>query len=326
MKAIRLKAMSKPIFNSRVKSKDTTMSERWLGYCLGPALVATLYAGAGGAYLNQFYTDVLGLSTFAGGMFLTLMPVISKIVDAITNIFMGRVVDNTKSTQGKARPWILISGPIMAVAAILLFAVPHENMVVTAVWVVCSYNLYFAISYTMYNLSNVVMISISTRDSKQRDKLSMAVSIGINMVPGVILAVLFPSFLLPYMGVDQGKWIRVMSIIGVLALLGTILQYYFSRERVTEEQRTNEKGPEETAVQSVPLMAQIKGCLSSKYWVLIMLVMIVYQFLNYFQTTSIVYYSNWVLGTYNDGTTLSLLNLNYSRRYKIPVYQPSWQL
>ncbi len=302
MKTFKFPALSKPAFESRIKSDDVRKSERWIGYCLGPALVASLYAGVGGSYLNQFYTDVLGLSSLAGGLFLTLMPLLSKILDAITNIIMGQFVDNTRSAQGKARPWILLSGPLMAVTAILLFAVPRGNMLITAVWVVCSYNLYFCISYTMYNLSNVATIPLSTRDSKQRDTIAMASSIGINMIPGVILAVIFPSFVLPFMGVDQSKWILVMSVLSVLAIVGTLAQYYFTRERITEEVSTSDNN-------TVSLKDQIRGCLSSKYWVMIMVAMAVYQVYNNLQVTANVYYANWVLGTYNDGTTLSLMNI-----------------
>ncbi len=302
MKTFKFPALSRPAFNSKIKSDDVRKSERWIGYCLGPALVASLYAGAGGSYLNQFYTDVLGLSSLAGGLFLTLMPVFSKILDAISNVIMGQFVENTHSAQGKARPWILLSGPLMAVAAILLFAVPRGSMLVTAVWVVCSYNLYFCISYTMYNLSNVATIPLSTRDGKQRDTIAMASSIGINMIPGVILAVVFPSFILPFMGVDQSRWILVMSILSVLAILGTLLQYYFTRERITEEVSSS-------SAKTVSLKEQIRGCLSSKYWVMIMAAMLIYQIFNNLQVTANVYYANWVLGTYNDGTTLSLINI-----------------
>lgn len=205
--------LSRPVFDTRIKTDEVKNKERWVGFFMGPALVATVYFAAGGQYLNGFYTDVLHLSSFAGGMFLSLMPVFSKIVDAITNVIMGRIVDNTKSRQGKARPWILISGPLMAVAAILIFAVPTSNMLITAIWVTCSYNLYFCIAYTMYNLSNVLTLPLSTRDSKKRDTLAMAQSMGINMIPGVILSVLFPSIILPYMGVNQNRWILVMSVL-----------------------------------------------------------------------------------------------------------------
>ncbi len=305
MKTFYFKQLSNPIFNSRIKKDEVRNGERWIGYFLGPALVASLYGAVGGSFLNSFYTDVLHLNALAGGLFLALMPVISKILDAITNIIMGRFVDNTKSVQGKARPWILVSGPLMSLTAILLFAVPVSNMLITAVWVTCSYNLYFCISYTMYNLSNVVTLPLSTRDSKKRDTLAMAQSMGINMVPGLILAVLFPSFALPYMGVDQSRWILVMSVLSILAIIGTLFQYYFIKERITEEGMEEANENEE----SISLKDQIKGCLSSKYWVMIIIVILTYQLCNNFQVTCMHYYSNWVLGTYNDGVTLSLLNI-----------------
>ncbi|MDO4622066.1 MAG: MFS transporter [Eubacteriales bacterium] len=305
MRTFYLRKFDKPILSSKIKNEKVTNKERWLGFCIGPALVTTLYAGVSGSYLNSFYTDVLGLNALAGGTFLALLPIISKILDAVTNILMGQIVDNTRSSQGKARPWILLAGPLLAISAIFLFSVPRSNMLITAVWVVCSYNLFFAVSYTMYNLSNVAMIPLSTRDNKQRDKIAMASSIGLNIIPGLILAFVFPSFLLPLMGVDQTKWILVMSILAVLAIPGTLIQYYCTKERVTEEVKPKETGSEK----SISLKAQVKGCLSSRYWVLIMLVCIIYQLYNNFSVTSMLYYSNWVLGSYNDGKTLTILNV-----------------
>lgn len=300
------KSLSKPVFDSKIKSDDIKNSERWLGYFLGPALVATVSAAVGGSYLNSFYTDVLHMNSIAGGVFLATMPVVSKILDAVTNIIMGQFVDRTKSKQGKARPWILFSGPLMLISIILLFLVPAGNEAVQAIWVVLSYNLFFSISYTMYNLANVVMIPVSTRDNKQRDTLAMASSMGREMVPGLILAVIFPSFILPYLGVDQGRWIKVMAIISILASVGTLIQYYFTKERITEEDSNEDLA----ASQAVPIREQIKGCLSSKYWVMAMLVVILYSvFTTAVSSNSILYYANWVVGTYNDGVTMSLLNV-----------------
>ena len=305
MKTWTFPTLEKPAFDSRIQSDEIGNKERWIGFFLGPALVATVYAAVGGSYLNSFYTDVLHLNSLAAGLFLTLMPILSKILDAITNVIMGHIVDNTKSRQGKARPWILLSGPLMTISAILLFTVPTSNMTVTAVWVTCSYNLYFCVAYTMYNLSNVITLPLSTRDNKKRDTLAIAQSMGVNMVAGAILAVVFPSFVLPYIGVDQKRWIIVMSVLALLASVGTLLQYYFIKERVTEEiQTANEK-----ASQGVSLRDQVHGCLSSKYWVMIMVVMFIYWLCNTISVNAMLYYANWVVGTYNDGKTLSLLNI-----------------
>lgn len=303
MRTFKFNVLDKPAFDSTIKTDEINNKERWIGYFLGPALVATVNAAVGGSYLNSFYTDVLHMNAIGAGLFLTLMPIISKILDAITNIIMGRFVDNTRSCQGKARPWILISGPFMMISTILLFLVPNSNYATQAIWATCTYNLFFSVSYTMYNLSNIITVPISIRDSKARDTLAMAQSMGINMIPGVVLAVIYPSFVLPYMGVDQSRWIKVMFIISLFALVGTFIQYYFIRERVTEESAAAE------AKQEISLKEQIKGCLSSKYWVMIMTIVLIQMICNNISVNSMLYYANWVVGTYNDGTTLTLLNI-----------------
>lgn len=304
MRTFQFKAMDKSVFNSKIKSNEVKNTERWVGYFLGPALVATVNAAVGGSYLNSFYTDVLHLNAVGAGLFLTLMPIISKIIDAITNIIMGRIVDSTTSRQGKARPWILISGPLMMVSTILLFLVPESNVTIQAIWVTCTYNLFFSVSYTMYNLSNIITVPVSTRDSKARDTLAMAQSMGINMIPGVVLAVVYPSFVLPYMGVDKSRWIKVMMVISLFALAGTIIQFYFIKERITEGSAATE-GDEN----KFSLKEQTKGCMSSKYWVMIMVVIAIQMICNNISVNSILYYANWVVGTYNDGVTMTLLNV-----------------
>lgn len=302
-KSFNFKRLDAPVFNTKVKSNNVKNSERWLGYFLGPAIIACMSAICSQSYLNVFYTDVLNLSPIAGGLFLALMPLLSKVLDAITNIVMGQFIDKTNSKQGKARPWILLSGPCLALAAIFVFSVPVTSTVLTVVWVTVSYNLYFCVSYTMYNISCNLMIPLSIRDNKQRDTLAMANSMGIAMVPGMLVSMLFPMLLLPYMGTDQNRWMICMSIIGILAIPATLIQYYFTRERITEENQQAQ-----TKAESRSLVEQIKGCFASRYWVVIVGVIIIFNLYNNFQVTSTVYYCNWVLGTYNDGITTTLVN------------------
>ena len=45
------------------------------------------------------------LGTVAGGAFTVLLPVLSKIFDAITNLIVGVIIDHTRTKQGKVRPW-----------------------------------------------------------------------------------------------------------------------------------------------------------------------------------------------------------------------------
>jgi len=301
-KAKQKEMLSNKFFDSRIHSANTTNAERWLGYFLGPAFVMTMFYISGQTYLNMFYTDVLKMTPIMGGMFLVMLPIVSKILDAITNIIMGRIVDNTKSRQGKARPWILISAPLLVISGILLFTVPTGNTTVQVIWVLLSYNFYFSVAFTMYNISHTLMVPLSTRNGKQRDTLAMLSSMGQSMLPGTVVSLLFPALILPAVGVDQGKWIKVMAVLSILMLPAVLLEYYFTKERITEENATVEDNDTHT------LKEQLKACFSSKYWIMIMVVVILYNLYNNFQVTSTTYYCNWVLGSYNDGITMTLVN------------------
>ena len=296
------KLFSGKIFESKITSANTQKSEMWLGYFFGPCLVYMAYYAIAGTYLTQFYTDVLGMS----GMILTMMPVISKVIDAITNIIMGRIIDKTRTKQGKARPWVLLSGVFMAICGVLLYAVPNWNPGVQIVWVVVSYNLFFAFAFTIYNMSHALMVPLSTRNTKQRDSLAMLTSTGTSMLPGLLVTIILP-IMINAIGVGseaQGTWMLIMGILSMLAIPATLVEYYFTKERVTEENMRNGENEEET----VPFSKQLRACITNKYWWMIMAFWGVYQLFNFVSTNSMFYYCNWVLGNSVDsGTGLQVL-------------------
>ena len=227
---------------SRIKNEDVTNKEKWLGYLIGPAGALFLNAVLG-AYLNVYYTDVLGLTGIWNGAFLVIFPIISKIIDAITNVAMGYVIDHTRTSQGKARPWLLISAPLLTITALLLFLVPQAGTTVQVIWVMLSYNLFYSFAYTMYNMSHSLLVPLSTRNSTQRGSLSVFNQVSAIMISGIICAMVFPMVISPWWGVDKSRWILVMSIISIMALPTTLLEYFFSKERITEEiSKTEQSG------------------------------------------------------------------------------------
>lgn len=286
------------IFDSRVHSANTTGSEKALGYFFGPCLVYMAYYAIAGTYLTQFYTDVLGIA----GIFLTLMPVFSKVFDAVTNIVMGRIIDKTHTRQGKARPWVLISGVAMAICGILLYTVPNASQTVQLVWIVVSYNLFFAFAFTIYNMSHTLMVPLSTRNTKQRDGLAMLTSTGTSMLPGLLVTIILP-IMINTIGVGkaaQGAWMSVMSVLSILAIPATLLEYYFTKERVTEESIA---AGTDTKENTVSLIQQMKACFEDPYWIIIIGFNICYQIMNVLSTNSMIYYSNWVVANSVDGGT-----------------------
>lgn len=295
------KALNKPVFNSRIKNADVQKSEKWLGYLFGP-MGALLLNAVLATYLNVYYTDVLKLTPLWGGAFLTIFPIISKVIDAVTNVVMGYVIDRTKTPQGKARPWLLISAPLVCVSGILLFVVPEGNQTAEVVWVMLSYNLFYSFAYTIYNMSHNLMAPLSTRNTDQRGQLSVFNQIATIMMSGILVALIFPMVIMPALGVDKRKWITVMSVLSILALPLTVMEYYFTKERVTLE------GGGETA-EKPPFAAQLKAIFTDKYMVVILVYFLIYTVGSSIKNLGLVYFCNYVLGTYNDGKTQTLLSV-----------------
>lgn len=295
------KLFASPKMDSRIKSANVQKSERWIGYFTSPALIYIAYYVMSGTYLNQFYIDVIKLGGVAGGAFLVLLPVLSKIFDAITNLALGVIIDRTKTRQGKARPWLLISAPLLAVAGIMLYTIPKMSLTAQAIWVAVSYNLYFAFAFTVYNMSQSLLVPLSTRNTRQRDSLALFMNVGQSMIPGSLVYIVVPMFLLPYMGVDQSRWAIVMGSISALMLPAILLQYFFTKERISEDAALS-------AQESISLRKQIATCMKDKYWVLFFTYMFLYQAQVNLYNVSTNFFANWVLGTYNDGITLTLMN------------------
>lgn len=294
--------LNSPFLNSRVTKNDVTAKEKWLGYLLGPSGALLLNAVLA-TYLNVYYTDVLKLTTIWGGAFLTVFPIISKIIDAITNVIMGYIIDHTKTAQGKARPWLLLSAPLLTITGILLFVVPSGNQTVQVIWVMLSYNLFYSFAYTIFNMSHNLMAPLSTRNTEQRGSLSVFNQIATIMMSGILVALVFPMLIMPKLGVDKSKWIVTMCILSAIALPLTLLEYYFTKERVTLENEDNEYE------EKIPYKNLLKAIFTDKYMVLILVYFLIYTCGAQFKNLGLVYFCNYVLGTYNDGKTQTMLSV-----------------
>ena len=292
-----------PFFNSRIHSKNVTTKERVLGYLIGPAGALLLNAVLA-TYLNIYYTDVLGLTNMWNGWFLFAFPLASKVIDAVTNVIMGYIIDRTKTKQGKARPWLFLSAFLLTGSGIMLFAIPHMNEQATLAWIVISYNLFYSFAFTIYNMSHNLMCPLSTRNTIQRGGLSVFNQITTIMMSGILVALVFPTLIMTKdaVGVNPNLWILVMSILSAIALPLTLLEYYFTKERVTEEQSVIEE-------KKVPFKTQLKIVFSDKYMVIMLIYFFIYTAGSTFKNIGLVYYCNYALGTYADGTTQMLVSV-----------------
>lgn len=231
-----------------------------------------------------------------------VFPILSKILDAVTNIVMGQLIDRTRTKEGKARPWMLLSAVLLPVSGILLFAVPNASSTVQVIWVMISYNLFYSFAFTIYNMSHTLMVPLSTRNTTQRGGLSVFNNIAQVMITGIIVAMIFPMVIMPMLGANKHMWIMTMCILSIITLPLTLLEYLFTKERVTEEDSGENTGRK-------PIREQLKAVLHDRYWVIIILYYVVYTLGCCFKNVALVYYCNYVLGTYNDGITQTMVSV-----------------
>ena len=286
---------------SAIRSPEVTNREKWLGYLVGPAGALLLNAVLA-TYLNVYYTDVLNLTPLWNGLFLAIFPIISKIIDAVTNIIMGQVIDRTRTKEGKARPWLFLSAFLVPVTGILLFTVPKASDTVKVIWVMVSYNLFYSFAYTIFNMSHGLMVPLSTRDSTARGGLSVFNQITTIMMSGILVALVFPMVIMPAIGADRSKWILLMSLLSILALPLTLLEYFFTKERISEEKQDEERERQSFG-------EQMKLLFTDKYMLLMYGYFLVTTVGTTIKNIGLVYYCNYVLGTYNDGITQTLVSV-----------------
>ena len=190
----------------------------------------------------------------------------------------------------------------MAVTGVLLFIVPSGNETLQVIWVMFSYNLFYSFAYTIFNMSHSLMVPLSTRNTTQRGSLSVFNQVSSIMMSGILVALVFPMAIMPVLGTNKSLWIIVMSVLSALALPLTLLEYYYTKERVTEEQSV-------LTEKKVSFGTQLKVVFGDKYLILLFVYFFVYCIGSFMKNMALVYYCNYVLGTYNDGITQMIVSV-----------------
>lgn len=318
-----------PLLSTKVKSaKAKIFPEGALGYFVGPTL-ALLSNSILSGYLNKYMTDVLNMTVWAKD-FLTWLPIISVIFVVLGNIVVGRLMDHSKTRAGKGRPILLLSAVLSVVALIVLFiATPFNTAesptsIITLVVFAIGYNLWFAVAYPFYYTPHSSLVTLSTRNSTDRSLLatiSNATALAAMGLTSMILP-FFMGLLFDYKdgGIDSqvsyDHWRIFVIALMVITFIGTIIEYYFTRERITEESFSLQQGDGAEQKKAVPLSKQAKVCLKDKYWWIIICFFFLYQLGGMLKNCSQIYYcQSWfpINGEYsaaNGGTfqgTLSII-------------------
>ena len=96
------------------------------------------------------------------------------------------------------------------------------------------------------------------------------------------------------------KWIILMIVMIVALIIGCLLEYFFTRERITEENLKNaESKGEQKEVKKATMGQQIRICLKDKFWWMLMIFWFLYQFGGMMKNNDMSFFSQAYTGKYS---------------------------
>ena len=236
-------------------------------------------------YVTFYSTDLLGLNpAIIGGILLA-----SRIIDAVTDLGFGYILDKTHTRWGKARPYEVFI-IIEWVFTIMLFNTPqHASQAVQYVWIAVLYILINAICATaLGGIDSVYLARAFTTEQNQIKAIS--INGVIVMICSIAFNIVFPSFLAAG-GKTLAGWSSMIISLGVVMAVLGILRFIFCKEIVKDE--PNEDGKRTT--NDLSMKESLSAISKNKYLFIVVGLMLITSIVNNMQSAT-TYYFKYVFG------------------------------
>ncbi len=240
--------------NEKIKMKEK------LAYALGDVGCNFVWTTVS-MFLTLYYTDSVGIAAGVAG---TIM-LVTRLLDGVTDIIFGSILDRTHTKMGKARPWILRSTPMMAIGLILLFNVPKGlGDTGKTVYAVITYVFIAAVAYTISNLSYNALLSLITNSPQERASISSIRFLAVYIVGTLLASVTMPL-------VHAAGWMVVSIIYALIATACFVITVFGTKERALPQYTEQTAGGEE----KMPVLEGFKYLLKNRYFYSVMLLFVV---------------------------------------------------
>ena len=281
-----------PLLDSRIKTRSVSKAEKIFGHLIGP-LGLILIVNTVASLVEKFFLQQVAIMYPAGtensmGDVYQVVMMVARILGVVWGLANGWLIAHTQSRQGRFRPWILIYGFILVIVCGGIFLFCNAGWGETAYWfyffffVIC----YQVVSTTFFYTYRDNMVSVATRDAKDKAALTFIRMMCWTLISGILIGLLVNTVAIPFwLGNDINGYPILMIILAIVAIPLILLEYYFTRERVVED--VKEEGDK---ADQPKVVDQIKALFSNKFWVLFMIGYFINQLASNFKGNNVQYY------------------------------------
>ena len=215
------------------------------------------------SFVMIYLTNTIGLDA---GIVGTLIAV-SKLLDGVTDVFFGNMIDKTKSKMGKARPWMFYGFFGCAVTLFAIFAIPTDmGQFAQYAWFLIAYTLLNAVFYTANNIAYSALTSLVTKNSSERVQMG-----SFRFIFAFSTSLLIQSITVgavDVLGGGAAGWRNIALIYCILGVITNTISVFSVKELSEEELNETEEGdtPQDD---NLTLIESAKLLFTNKYYVMI---------------------------------------------------------
>ena len=293
----------KPFMDSKANTNSVSTKEWVLGHLIGP-LGLIFVVNTIAALVEKFFTQQTGAMYGVGnvemimkmGGWYEIIMTTAKILGVGVGLLNGWLIQKTESRQGRMRPWHLIFGFVSIIIGCLIFLFPGNHMG-NIYWfyffflVIC----YHTVGSAYFYLFRDTICSLVTRDPKEKAFIQYIRKMSWTLISGIIIGMMISMVVLPlWLEKDINGYPVLMICLSVAAIPLLLLEYYYTRERITEDVAAEHTRLDQ---QKVPLRDQLKALLSNKYFVILIIIATVGGIVDNYKGGNVQYfYIKFLLG------------------------------
>ncbi len=241
--------------------------------------------------LTYFYTDKVGLAVGSVGVVMG----IAKVIDALTDVIFGNIIDHSKGGNRKYYQWMLRMAIPAALIMVMMFTVPIQaGQIPALIYVLVTNLLLTAVIYTMIATPFSAVMVVRTNSQSERGSMGVFRAVG-NYGAGMVVAIATIP-VTNMLGGTQSAWIKYGTVLGIVVLLLFLICYNNGRKAVFASD-LGENGQEETVEEeAVPFKEAMGMLFHNKYWVIVLLFNLITQVTNTISGSGGTYYCKWIFG------------------------------